>query len=513
MPYASSIQSTTGTIATYAKKMMVQNGRPDMDIILDNHVEGKIYTTFDALSGKVEIKASQNARFDEIQITFEGSTKTWVENLSPHSTRARTTARHNFLKLVMPIQEGDYPQPRVAEAGRTYTFPFNFVIPDQLLYRACNHKDTSEHLHHEHTRLPPSMGDHEVISRDDLCPAMAQVLYGIRVKVIQQCERDSAQEVMVESFQKLHVVPAVPEAAPMNISDADKDYRLARTKMLRKGVFSGKLGKIHVAATQPRALLLPSPASGIMTPPTTMTTIHLRFDPNDKSSQPPRLGGLTTKIKATTFYSARPAPEIPTHFSMVAQYETTRGVYDTSSNLSSRCVESVAWTKHRSAPAYTRRDSASSSSSSDCSDECLVAEPKPGTDYYTAEIVVPITLPASKTWIPTFHSCIASRVYTIDTSLTIHTPGTGVPATTVNLHLPVQIAAEGNQDSRAPMTAAEAAAELAEADVYLRPRVIEAPNPALVGNSILTARGSDMPPSYEVFASAQPRNPVAPGRG
>lgn len=124
MSYAASITSNTGTIATYARKM-AQIGQPDVEIILDNHYSGKAYTTFDVVSGKVNIKASHNARFDEIKVTFEGCTKTWVESLSPTATKTKSTATHNFLKLVMPVRESDYPQPRIAEAGRTYTFPFN----------------------------------------------------------------------------------------------------------------------------------------------------------------------------------------------------------------------------------------------------------------------------------------------------------------------------------------------------------------------------------------------------
>jgi len=96
-----------------------------MDIVVNDHKDGKVYTTFDALSGKVSITAPHNVRFDEIKITLEGSTKTYVENLTPTSSRTRISATHNFLKLVMPIRESDYPQPRVAEARRTYSFPFN----------------------------------------------------------------------------------------------------------------------------------------------------------------------------------------------------------------------------------------------------------------------------------------------------------------------------------------------------------------------------------------------------
>lgn len=511
MNYPPSTQSNPGSIAAYAKRI-VQNGRPDMEIILDNHDEGKRYTTFDALSGRVEITAAQNARFDELHITLEGSAKVWVENLSPHSTRARTTAKHNFLKLTMPITEDCYPQPRVAEAGRKYSFAFNFVIPEHLLPRACNHKDTPDHVYFQHTRLLPSMGDREATVRDDLTPSMAQVVYGIKVKVIRYGERDGAKEMLTEGFRKIHVVPAIMEAPPMSIADVDKDYRLARMKVLRKGVFSGKLGKIHVSAAQPSAVILPSPSSEGITPLATKTAVMLRFDPNDKSAEPPRLGGLVTKIKATTFYACRAAKDFPTHFSTASQFETSRGAYDTSVNLSSRCVESVAWTKHRAAPDYTRRCSASSVSSSDYSDASHDSSPKEGGVYYSAEILVPITLPANKTWVPTFHSCIVSRVYTIEMSLTIHTPGAGVPATIVNLRLPLQIAADGNMLERALMSADEAAAELADVDAYLRPRIIETLSPELIGNSSLMLDEEDLPPSYEAFLSGQQAQHALPVR-
>ena len=500
--YAASVQSTTGTLASYARKI-TQNGRPDMEIILDDHSEEKIYTTLDALSGKVEITAPNSARFDEIQITLEGFVKTYVENLSPHTTRARTTAVHSFLKLTMPIRDADYPQPRIAEAGRTYAFPFNFVVPEQLLPRACSHKCNTEHVHNAHLQLPPSMGDREVSMQDDLAPEMSKVQYVIKVRVVRTKEQDNKEVVLVEGLKKLHIVPAQAELPPMNILTGNLDYVLSKTKTLRKGVFSGKLGKITVSASQPSAIILPSPSSGVAMPPTAMATLNLRFDPHDSSSQPPRLGGLTTKITASTFYAARPAEYLPSRYTTVAQFEAVRGVYDTSVSLSSRCVEAVSWTKHKPAPAYTRRNSASSSSSSDCSDRSSEEKPKDGSEYYSATVLVPITVPSSKTWIPTFHSCIVSRTYSIDLNLTIHTPGSGVPSTNVSLHLPIQIAAEGNQNKRASLTAAEAAAELADAEEFLRPRVIEVPSPEHVGNSVLAPAPSGLPPSYEDFAASQ----------
>lgn len=482
-----------------------------MEITLDDYTPGKVYTTFDALSGKVDITAPHNARFDEIQITLEGTVKTYVENLSPTTTKSKTTALHKFLKLVMPIQEADYPQPRIAEAGRTYTFPFNFVIPDQLLPRSCSHTCIADHIHDAHLQLPPSMGDSEVSERDDLAPEMSKVQYAIKVKVVRNRESDNKDIVLVEGLRKLHIVPAQAEEPPMNIEASNDDYRLSKTKSLKKGMFSGKLGKITVSAAQTSALILSAPALETRVPPTTMATVNLRFDPHGSTCQPPRLGGLTTKIKATTYFAARPSAAFPNHNSTLSQFEAYRGLFDSSVSLSSRCVESVAWTKHNPSPAYTRRDSASSTSSSEDSDNVYAAESKGDAVYYTATILVPITLPSSKTWIPTFHNCITSRTYTIDLNLTVHTPGTGVPASSISLHLPVQIAAAGNNSRRATLTAEEAAAELADADEFMRPRVIEVPNENLVGNSVLGQGDDTEPPSYEVFA--QPRYVVDPGRG
>lgn len=481
-----------------------------MEILIDDHRNSKAYTTFDAISGKVNITAPHNARFDEIRITFEGTTKTYVENVNPHSSRSKTTAKHNFLKLIMPIKDSDYPQPRIAEAGITYTFPFNFVIPDQLLPRACSHECTMEHVHEAHLQLPPSLGERDVSIQDDLAPEMCKIQYSVKVQVLRNRELDGRDIVLVEGLKKLRVVPAQAEAPPMSTGDGLDDYVLSKTKSLKKGMFSGKLGRITVSAAQPGALILPPPSSPATSPATIMATLNLRFYPHEDSSEPPRLGGLVTKLKTSTFFSARPATSFPSRVSMCAQFETTRGVYESSLPLSSRCVESVTWQKH--APSPERRNSDSSVCSSDCSDNVYIPETKSGLGYYSATILVPIALPSSKTWVPTFHTCIASRVYTIDLALTIHTPGAGVPASTVSLHLPVQIAAGGNQIERAPLTAAEEAAELADANEFLRPRVIEVPSQEHIGNSVLAAGAvSDLPPSYEDFFS-QPRAVVEPGR-
>jgi hypothetical protein len=125
-----SLLSTTSTIAGYVRK--IGHSRPGVEVVIDDHTPDKVYTTFDAVTGLVNITApQQNVRFDEVRITLQGLTKTFVENMSPSGSRSRGVARHNFLRLVMPLRDADYPQPRMAEAGRTYTFPFNVSLESE----------------------------------------------------------------------------------------------------------------------------------------------------------------------------------------------------------------------------------------------------------------------------------------------------------------------------------------------------------------------------------------------
>ena len=199
-------------------------------------------------------------------------------------------------------------------------------------------------------------------------------------------------------------------------------------------------------------------------------------------------------MKTSTFFSVKPIDRLLYKGGSHIDFDPFRGVYETNMTINSRCVEGVSWVKKASE--LRRKNSSSSTSSSEFSDS-----PLSGNDsgiYYTAEILVPITLPSSKKWIPTFHTCVASRVYQLDLSLGVHSMGSGIPSTSITLHLPIQIGACGSGVQRAQLTPAEAAAELADAEEFLRPRYIEAPAPEFVGNSVIH---EDLPPSYFVAAA------------
>lgn len=63
--------------------------------------------------------------------------------------------------------------------------------------------------------------------------------------------------------------------------------------------------------------------------------------------------------------------------------------------------------------------------------------------YYTTSIVVPITLPKDKAFVPTFHSCLVSRIYTLRLSVSYRTLYASVVDPSVLLKVPVQLTYRG----------------------------------------------------------------------
>lgn len=96
-----------------------------------------------------------------------------------------------------------------------------------------------------------------------------------------------------------------------------------------------------------------------------------------------------------------------------------------------------------------------------------VEEKKEAT--HEAAVYVPLEIPAGhKTFLPTFHSCLVSRVYAVQLSF-----GVGGANTTVQLVVPVQVAVEATEDG---MALSHEADEAAEAEEFLRPRVMRVPS-------------------------------------
>lgn len=463
---------------------LLDRPRVKIDIQLDG-CPNSAFSTLDTIRGEVLLSADADTHFDQVAISFTGTSRALIELSGVTApTVGTSSAFHTFLRLVQPVESAAYPEPRVLEAGKSYSFPFTFVIPEQLLPYACNHDVLHHQTKADHVRLPPSLGDSPLL--DDLAPEMVQIQYGVRVKVSKRGP-DRKSVTLLERGRRVRVVPASEELAPLNVLDDSQEYRMRKEKDVKKGALRGKLGRMVVKAAQPKPFRLRQDQDKDQEhDPATTATVNLRFDPVDESQLPPRLGTLSSKLKANTWYATEPWADAPARSASLA-WSHDRGVYVQTVSLATRCVASAQWTKHSgNSPAPSPSSSAACSRrgsvQSNCSDASNLSSsshytPHPasasyaGKTYYTTSIIVPVTLPKTKSFVPTFHSCLSARTYALDFCLSYHTPNTSLTAPNVSIRVPVQVMGPGTLHDASHIHAMSAR----QADEFFTPRTITAP--------------------------------------
>jgi hypothetical protein len=422
----------------------------------------------------------------------------------------RTKAIHRFLKLEQPIREADLPQPRILEAGTEYKFPFTFVVPQQLLPLACVHKITHASIRDAHLQLPPSFGDPSLSGfgptlLDDMAPDMTKICYGIKVKLIKS-EGDHTSTI-VETMKKLRIKPVSEEHPPIDIDGTHEDYCHRQEKTIRKGVLKGKLGRLVIEASQPKSFRLPAVPSGAIPVVSTMAKVVLRFDPVSETCPPPRLGSLHSKLKVCTYFATTPRQAFPTRTQM--NYDMTQGYISDMLHLSSMCVASVEWKKHEAweSPESRRDSTLSNISTMTIGTNTLSPGVIPdasasykGKSFYTASILVPISLPTSKHLVPTFHTCLITRQYVLYLNLSTHGQPLGP---SVTLKLPIQISTEGSVGVVQRRRMSEVAEQAArDAEATFQPRNVGPPSDEYLGNS--EVGGTAEPPGYHAFQGFRP---------
>ncbi|KAF7714567.1 Uncharacterized protein PECH_006117 [Penicillium ucsense] len=483
---------TARSIMSYGSESLdifTRRSVPKIDILLAGQKPGLVssYTTSDRIEGHVTVKVDTDTRFDEVEIIFQGSSHAIVERAA---CPGRTGSQQMFLKLRQPIEESEYPCPRILEAGRTYSYPFTFVVPDRLLPQACTHPRSSIHIHHAHTTLPPTLGDPMLAGNgktllDDMAPSMCQVSYTVRAAVLKKPVGDQGElKTLANTAKKVRIIPAIAEEPPINVADHTV-YITQKEKLVKRGFLRGKLGRLVASASQPSPIRLLPLGRAADNTVTTVARIHLRFDPVG-GEQPPKLGSLSSKIRVSTHFGAGPWEDFPTQKTSTHQGQVGQGLYIDAVPISNMCVASAQWKKHTTQLEPERRSSMLSMISDD-SQESTTADAK--ATYFTTSLVIPISLPKNKAFVPTFHSCLISRIYALDLSLTYHTPGANVLTPTISLRLPIQVI---TQPDNAPSSKNGASVIVTpeEVEEYFQPRSVAPPTESVVTTNL------QAPPGY-----------------
>ncbi|KAE8314365.1 hypothetical protein BDV41DRAFT_534195 [Aspergillus transmontanensis] len=347
---------------------------------------------------------------------------------------SQAKACHSFLELHQSIGDAEYPTPRTFVPGRIYRFPFIFVVPERLPSTTCDHAKCNIHIGHAHTLLPPSLGDPMLASNgrsllDDMSSELCRISYRIRTSLTRTSLSDkNSRETLRAVAKKVRIIPAVEEEPPLVGGD---DYCMENVKDIKTGITRRKRGSLMVTASQPSPLRLHPPGSQSPKHVCTTATVYLRFDPIG-DEPPPTLGSLCSKLSVSTFYTITPWTDFPS-----PSYVDSLGRhhYGTIVSLSSLCVSSTKWTKHSG----VRRSGRSALV------DVTPTKPSPTTSstdrgtYYTAVVTVPVTIPPTKAVVPTFHSCLISRIYALDLSISYHTPNASLLTPSVSLRVPIQI--------------------------------------------------------------------------
>lgn len=258
---------------------------------------------------------------------------------------------------------------------------------------------------------------------------MCRVAYFVRVAIIKK-DGHGKRKAIGSGMQKVRVIPAVDEEPPLNVPDHEIDgYCTRKEKDLRRGWTRAKRGRLAVSTSQPKPIVSNNGGDESVN---SVATLDLRFDPAHDDEQPPRLGTVWTKLTASTFFSAQPWSDFPVGARASSWAQLGRGMYIETVPLSTRCVASASWTKHSKLSSSSSSTSSSSTSSLSSSSTC--------ESYYTASVIIPITPPSTKTLVPTFHSCLISRIYSLDLSISYHTPNTSrLLGSAISLKVPIQV--------------------------------------------------------------------------
>ncbi|RDA86773.1 hypothetical protein CP532_6345 [Ophiocordyceps camponoti-leonardi (nom. inval.)] len=445
--------------------------KPSISIEINGHFSSKVYTSGSSISGSVIICTQRPTPFHELDIVFTGIAATrldFVQQYPSHSFRP-------FMKLRMPIRRSSLPEPKVFEAGKLYSIPFNFVVPHQLTLGACTHPCSSPAVREQHLRLPPTVGFWEA---DDQAPEMAQIEYAIKARVYRKSEPGGYHQKFMEGYHMLKVLPALPEDAPLDITPRDERYNLSKWKTIRKSLFSAKAGKLIVKASQPGAIMLTPDAHSAST---SVVRLALEFHPASLHHAPPKVSFVSGKLTSATFFGAAPTDLLPNLGSRSVYTANPSLSYTTTTSLFSRSLVGMAWHQRSTAG---RRDSGYSSlsvdedaSETDCSDARDGRRAERCPIRHSSLVEIPFTIPMSnrKLFLPTFHSCLISRTYTLHVSLSV-----GPANAAVNLAIPLQIGVDAVHqpnltDGLPSFETAMAEDEEAEADAHLQPRIMRIP--------------------------------------
>ncbi|KAK9376885.1 uncharacterized protein V1513DRAFT_423314 [Lipomyces chichibuensis] len=388
-----------------------------MTVVIEN--QKPYYTVGDCLSGAVILKPKNDTEFAEIYIALEGTAKSWNESASV--VCGRVDAKDTFLKMSSPVQEDDYPSPKIFRAGVTYKFNFSFVLPEHLLESHCDRV-----LCHRH--LPSTLGDPNMRSElDDCSPNMARITYQIIGKVFNTKDNSSRKSVPYTASTPIAVIAAymsdirnIPHShykdqeVSFTSGGSIRFYRTAKT--LKKGIIGrstiGNLA-LELSVLKPFVYLKNESIPLLLG----LSYSHLA---NVKKSDIviPNVESVSVKLRVYTYFTTVPMTYIPHPKSRAV--DARLGLYQESftiANYTFTAPTQLEWAKE-------------------------------SDTHYSFNATIPLTQPKHRALVPNFWSCLIGRQY--EAEVTVKLSGSG--AQTIGLKIPIEVTTDKIADQVLNMT-------------------------------------------------------------
>lgn len=405
--------------------------KPIMEVRLER--DSNEFTTGDRIHGKVVIEAQAETHFDNIEIKLMGQSKTFVDLMSALPGHQEVTKSSQiFLTLRQPGLESRYPLDRTLQRGTTYEFPFEFVVPKRLVDGSCGHQIASTAIRAAHLALPPSFSRHDGGEVDATVPETTIINYGISATIFKSRKINVSKgpTTLATTWREILITPCTDATLPTDLNKttrggAPSDHCLRSVKKMSKGIIRSSLGTVTVEATQPKRLKLKrrdeESNHRFCTVP---VNVMLRFDNKSRTAEAPQVSKITSRLEVNTFYTTSKHQDLPQKNDSV--YDRNRRVYTKHLPSISFTPENIVWqtqSKDDLSPKPTHLEIAESLPTSKSSSQ-------------TASLLVPVSIPVPTTLVPSFHSCLISRTYILETSIKLTSQGC---TRTANLRLPLQI--------------------------------------------------------------------------
>ncbi|KAJ6068425.1 hypothetical protein N7499_010312 [Penicillium canescens] len=408
--------------------------RTSIKIELCEHHAGKrdFYTTGDSIDGYVWITIDHLLGPGMVEVAFRGQSRIvedWV--LLPVSTYRQ----QNFLELHQPIENDAFNPDRVLKDGFEYKFPFKFIVPNELPIHACRHKEEHCKIDRSHLLLPPTLGrddEKRPVRLKDSSFDKIRITYSVQAKLLRQhTEENQPNEPLESALMPVRIIPALQEMPPA--------YTLDHLQICPQSLRPSKIaswqaakGTFRVCTLEPNPISLLASSYEESKGPVTTVTMEMEFQPTH-DEPPPAISRISRKLLAHTTTHAVPFRTSLSGPICKSKQKTETHIV----RLGDLKMSSVRWVEQPPANNVGRDTKEWVTRTGDRVKDSQQKR------LYTATIDVLICLPNTKTFVPTFDSCLISRSYAVEIFLYYSLSRKSIGSSPISLRVPLQITGPG----------------------------------------------------------------------